>query len=162
MNFFLWHQWSLAGFFLVLLGIAILNLLGFPSLRRAKPATTPKVSVLIPVRDEEENVEECVASVLGQDYPDFEVLIHEEGSRDQTKAILSRLSDLKLRVIFGNEPPPGWLGKPDAKRRRSGSCSPHPLEPERVLPPFPPLPPAGGRGAIPSPTPGGLHADRRP
>lgn len=112
MNFFLWHQFSLAGFFMVLLGISALNLLGLPTLRRRKPAITPKVSVLIPVRDEEENVEECVASALGQDYPDLEVLVYEEGSRDNTRAILSSLSDPKLRVIFGNEPPPGWLGKP--------------------------------------------------
>ncbi len=96
----------------MLLALAILNLRGFPKLSRGKPKETPKVSVLIPVRDEEENIGECLASLLRQDYPDYEVLVYEEGSKDGTKAILSALSDPRIRVFFGESPPPGWLGKP--------------------------------------------------
>jgi cellulose synthase/poly-beta-1,6-N-acetylglucosamine synthase-like glycosyltransferase len=76
------------------------------------PKETPKVSVLVPVRDEAENIGECLSSLFRQDYPDYEVLIYEEGSKDWTKDILSALADPRLRVIFGDGPPPGWLGKP--------------------------------------------------
>ena len=96
----------------MLLAFALLNLRGFPKLPKGQPHGTPKVSVLVPVRDEEENIGECLASLLRQDYLDYEVLVYEEGSRDDTKAILSGFSDSRLQVIFGDGPPPGWLGKP--------------------------------------------------
>jgi len=112
LNFLVWHEWSLAGFFFVLLAFAFLNLRGFPRLPKRMPKETPKVSVLVPVRDEAENIGECLSSLFRQDYPDYEVLVYEEGSKDGTKDILSTLTDPRLRVIFGDGPPPGWLGKP--------------------------------------------------
>jgi chlorobactene glucosyltransferase len=112
LNFLVWHEWSLAGFFFVLLAFAFLNLRGFPRLPKRMPKETPKVSVLVPVRDEAENIGECLSSLFRQDYPDYEVLVYEEGSKDGTKDILSALADPRLRVIFGDGPPPGWLGKP--------------------------------------------------
>ncbi len=110
--FLLWHEWSLAGFFFVLLGIAFLNLSGFPTLRAGRPKRCPRVSILIPVRDEEDNIRGCLESVLRQDYPDYEVLVYEEGSQDRTRSILLEVQDPRLHVMFGEGPPPGWLGKP--------------------------------------------------
>lgn len=112
LNFLVWHEWSIAGFFFVLLGIAFLNIWGFPRLPRARPKRTPKISVLIPVRDEARNIEECLASLLRQDYTSYEILVYEDGSQDGTKEILSSFGDPRVRVIFGDSPPPGWLGKP--------------------------------------------------
>lgn len=124
MDFLLWHEWSLAGFFFVLLGIAFLNIFGFPRLREGRPARLPRVCVLIPVRDEEDNIRACLESVLRQDYPNFEVLVYEEGSQDRTRSILLAMQDPRLRVVFGEGPPPGWLGKPwacaELARRASG------------------------------------------
>lgn len=108
---FVQHEWSLAGFFFVLLGIALLNFRGLPPLRRRKPIACPMVSVLIPVRDEAENIGGCLESVLSQDYQNFEVLVYEEGSQDGTPEILGRIRDPRLHVILGDGPPPGWLGK---------------------------------------------------
>lgn len=96
----------------MLLAFALLNLRGFPKLPRGKPHGTPKVSVLVPVRDEAENIRECLSSLLRLDYPDYEVLVYEEGSKDGTKEVLSQFAHPRLRVIFGDGPPPGWLGKP--------------------------------------------------
>lgn len=112
LNFLVWHEWSIAGFFFVLLGIAFLNIWGFPRLPRARPKRTPKISVLIPVRDEARNIEECLFSLLRQDYTSYEILVYEEGSQDGTKEILSSFGDPRVRVIFGDGPPSGWLGKP--------------------------------------------------
>lgn len=106
------------------MGVAFLNLWGFPTLRPRRPLRVPKVSVLIPVRDEEDNIQECLAAALAQDYPDFEVLVYEEGSRDRTRALLGEIKDPRLRVFLGEGPPPGWLGKPwacaELARRASG------------------------------------------
>ena len=73
----------------------------------------PLVSVLVPARNEELNVERCVVSLLRQDYPHYEVLVLDDDSTDQTSAILARLAagDERLRVLSGRALPKGWLGK---------------------------------------------------
>src|SRR4051812_481414 len=75
------------------------------------------VSVLVPARNEEGRVlSECVRSILAQDYERFEVIAVNDRSSDATGAILRAVSkaDERLRVIEGEEPPTGWLGKPFA------------------------------------------------
>ena len=76
----------------------------------------PKVSVVIPARNEERAVALGVGSLLAQDYPDFEVIVVDDHSADRTGEILASLaaSSARLRVIEGTEPPAGWLGKPHA------------------------------------------------
>jgi len=73
----------------------------------------PRVSVLVPARNEERNIEACVTSLLAQDYPDFEVIVLDDHSMDETPRILTRLSrqDDRLRVLDGAPLPDGWLGK---------------------------------------------------
>jgi chlorobactene glucosyltransferase len=80
------------------------------------PVRAPRISVCIPARDEERNIERCVLAVLAQDYPDFEVIVLDDRSTDATPAILRNLSDRhdRLRVITGSELPAGWAGKPHA------------------------------------------------
>ena len=86
--------------------------------RRDRPARNswPRVSIVIPARNEERGVEDAVLSQLAQDYPDFEVLVVEDRSTDGTREILDRLAreHPRLRVLPGEEPPTGWLGKPHA------------------------------------------------
>jgi len=76
-------------------------------------AETPFVSILVPARDEERNIETCVTSLLAQDYPNFEVLVLNDHSTDATPSILSKLaaSNPRLRVIQGKTLPEGWPGK---------------------------------------------------
>ncbi len=77
------------------------------------PADAPLVSVVIPARDEEVNIERCVASVLSADYPRLEVIVVDDDSSDRTGEIARALAsgDTRLRVI-GNAPlPEGWFGK---------------------------------------------------
>jgi chlorobactene glucosyltransferase len=73
----------------------------------------PFVSVLVPARDEEGNIERCIASLLKQQYPHFEVLVLDDDSSDGTVGILHELalSDRRLRVLSGRPLPSGWLGK---------------------------------------------------
>ena len=81
--------------------------------RYPPPPRTPRVSVLVPARNEEAHIGDCVRSLLAQDYPDFEVLVLNDHSTDRTGAILADLSagDERLRVLQGRDLPDGWLGK---------------------------------------------------
>jgi chlorobactene glucosyltransferase len=73
----------------------------------------PFVSVLVPARNEERNIAACVTSLLAQDYPDFEVVVLDDNSADDTSRILASLAkaDQRLKVIQGTPLPEGWLGK---------------------------------------------------
>ena len=82
----------------------------------------PRVSVVIPARDEEREIERAVRSHLSQDYPDFQVVVVDDRSTDQTTAVLAELAheDPRLVVITGGELPEGWLGKPHALWQGAG------------------------------------------
>jgi chlorobactene glucosyltransferase len=103
---------------LLLLLVVVANLALTPRLSRTalSGGPFPKVSIIIPARDEERAVAAGVGSLLAQDYPDFEVIVVNDRSRDGTGAILEMLAreSARLRIVAGSEPPPGWLGKPHA------------------------------------------------
>ncbi len=77
------------------------------------PSRLPRVSVLVPARDEAPNIGRCVRSLLAQEYPHYEVLVLDDGSQDPTGHILARLqaTDARLTVLRGRPLPPGWQGK---------------------------------------------------
>ncbi len=81
--------------------------------RRARvvPAAYPPVSILIPARNEEDNLRRLLPSLLQQDYPDFEVIVYDDGSEDGTWQVLRAADDARLKALRGAGPPPGWVGK---------------------------------------------------
>lgn len=56
-------------------------------------------SVIIPARNEEKNIGACLESVLGQDYKNFEVIVVDDHSTDQTTSIIRSFNNDKLRLI---------------------------------------------------------------
>lgn len=112
--FWFQHQIGLIVFLGVLLLIVLSNL---RTLRRLStyptPPHTPRVSVLIPARNEAETIGPCLRSLLAQDYPDFELLVLDDGSTDGTGTLLAELEvqDERLGVMQGQPLPEGWLGK---------------------------------------------------
>ena len=74
----------------------------------------PALSIIVPARDEERQIETCVRSLLAQEYPNFEVVVVDDCSHDGTRAILDRiaLEDERLIVVGGEPLPQGWVGKP--------------------------------------------------
>ncbi len=78
-------------------------------------AEPPAVAVLLPVRDEEENVEECLAAVLAQTTP-VRVLVLDDGSTDRTRERAARIAEADRRVELLAVPPPpdGRSGKVNA------------------------------------------------
>jgi len=83
------------------------------SRKHAPPGSFPMVSILVPARNEEENIIRCVQSLLVQDYPSFEVLVLDDQSSDGTLAMLNQMavSYPELKVFPGSLPPDGQLGK---------------------------------------------------
>jgi glycosyltransferase involved in cell wall biosynthesis len=80
----------------------------------------PRVSVVVPARNEAVKIEECLRSLLAQDYPELEICAVDDRSTDTTGSIMERLQREfpgKLDVIHINELPSGWLGKTHAMWR---------------------------------------------
>jgi chlorobactene glucosyltransferase len=74
----------------------------------------PFLSIVVPARNEERQIESCVRSLLRQCYPRFEVIVVDDRSTDRTGEILESLAaaEPNLRVIRGEPLPNGWIGKP--------------------------------------------------
>ncbi len=102
---------------LALTGVAavtIVNALTFPRLDQAPLTTTyPRVSVLIPARNEVLTLPQTLSQLLNQRYPDFEILVLDDDSSDGTAeaARAAGGGDPRLRVMTGQPLPEGWLGK---------------------------------------------------
>ncbi len=78
------------------------------------PRHFPRVSVLVPARNESGTISACATSLLEQDYPDFEVLVFDDGSTDGTGEQLEALRACYPQLVIlsrTEEPPPGWTGK---------------------------------------------------
>lgn len=81
------------------------------------PEPPPRVSVLVAARNEQDQIELCVTSLLEQDYPDFEVIAIDDRSTDRTPHILHRLKSEhadRLTVLNIETLPDGWTGKSHA------------------------------------------------
>jgi len=81
----------------------------------------PLVSVLIPMRNEEKNAEACLNSLINQLYKNYEILVLNDNSTDDTAKILERIAekDAKIKVFNGKPLPDDWYGKPFALHQLS-------------------------------------------
>lgn len=94
--------------------VALYNLATAPRLEDAgEPGHLPLVSVLVPARDEAENLRRTLPHILAQDYPRLEVLVLDDRSTDGTADVAEAFAGggTPLRVLRGTDPPPGWVGK---------------------------------------------------
>jgi len=71
------------------------------------------VSVLIPARNEELNIESILTCLQRQDYKNIEILVYDDQSTDRTGEIVSQFmkQDNRIKLIESGGLPPGWLGK---------------------------------------------------
>ncbi len=127
------HSWSR-----LLLWSHVLGVIGFyialwirtapKEIKRAKASSDckpdphnakPGVSIILPARNEERNIRRCVTSLLEQDYENYEVIVVDDGSTDETPQILDDIARThpngnRMWVLRLRELPPGWAGKPHA------------------------------------------------
>src|SRR6202162_5890041 len=84
-----------------------------------EPASNPRVSIIVPARNEEEDIEASLRTLLALDYDSYEVIAVNDRSTDRTGEIVERVAretavHSRLRVIHHRELPAGWLGKTHA------------------------------------------------
>jgi chlorobactene glucosyltransferase len=86
-----------------------------------KASVGPLISIVIPARNEERNIEACVLSAIEQDYEKIEVIVLDDASHDQTpvllEALLEKYTNLTVLKGDGSPLPAGWFGKPWALER---------------------------------------------
>jgi len=82
------------------------------------------VSVVVPGKDEEANIRAALETLLAQDYPDIEIIVVDDRSRDRTAEIAREVAaaDPRVHVIQVRELPPGWFGKPHAMHAGAGEA----------------------------------------
>jgi len=75
-----------------------------------------RLSVIIPARNEEDDIDEALRSVLEQKGVELQVIVVNDHSTDRTGEIVRRLADQDPRITIVENPPleQGWLGKPNA------------------------------------------------
>jgi glycosyltransferase involved in cell wall biosynthesis len=81
----------------------------------------PRVSIVVPARNEEQDIEQSLTRLLELDYDNYEVIAVNDRSTDRTGEIMEQVASRshaevggRLRVIHHQELPPGWLGKTHA------------------------------------------------
>ncbi|WP_343045116.1 glycosyltransferase [Paenibacillus lemnae] len=84
-----------------------------PPKKSADRKDLPLLSVLIPARNEENNIEGAIQSVLDNSYSNLEVVILDDRSDDATSQIVLQMAerDSRVRLIQGEDMPEGWCGK---------------------------------------------------
>jgi chlorobactene glucosyltransferase len=87
-----------------------------PSSPRFEAPNPPLVTAIIPAKDEELTLSECLESVCAQTYPNLEVLVVDDRSTDATASIARGFAarDGRVRLISITELPEGWTGKTHA------------------------------------------------
>lgn len=83
---------------------------------------TPRVSIVVPARNEERHLAAAVRGLLSQSYPDFALIVVDDRSTDGTPGILRQiaLDEPRLSVVRVDALPDGWLGKNHALHRGAG------------------------------------------
>jgi glycosyltransferase involved in cell wall biosynthesis len=109
-NFAILACWT---YFLVLISWSISKSPKLEWTARYRIKSKPKVSIIVPARNEEETILICLQSLLSQDYDNYEVIAIDDSSTDKTPSIISELSEKNHRLIAVKAPsiPEDWIGK---------------------------------------------------
>jgi chlorobactene glucosyltransferase len=83
----------------------------------------PAISIIIPARNEELNIERCLLSILDQNYPNYEVILIDDNSNDNTVQKARKIQQKfkakfqNLKIIELRAKPQDWTGKTWASQK---------------------------------------------
>ncbi len=107
------QTWLLIGYTIIVVAVYILTLLikPYPTLTLSHDDLKQGslVSIIVPARNEEDSIKNCIDSLKVLDYPEKEIIVVDGDSTDDTRVILASISDVK--VIEEPPLPKGWVGK---------------------------------------------------
>jgi len=111
----------LIGVHLCVAGVLIANLIYLHRHRPSRnaagaalPSPPPRISVLIPARNEAANLQRLLPSLQAQTYTALDIWVYDDRSTDDTSDVVNRFDDDRVHLVSGTPLPPGWLGKPHA------------------------------------------------
>ncbi|MCB9230145.1 MAG: glycosyltransferase family 2 protein [Bacteroidia bacterium] len=103
------------GFLLLRLGILLVNFFSNPVLKRSEESFSEKVSILIPARNEAENLPQTLDRLAELTHQNLEIIVLDDQSSDGTAQVVREFAKihpfLDLQVVEGEALPAGWLGK---------------------------------------------------
>ena len=106
---------GVAGAWVILIKSMIISFRDSPYLDRFEKLQHefPKVSIIIPARNEEKFISKCLDSLLEQDYPNYEIIAIDDSSEDSTGEIIKNYSEKSSKVIhvIARSKPQDWMGK---------------------------------------------------
>ncbi|MBN2570753.1 MAG: glycosyltransferase family 2 protein, partial [Ignavibacteriales bacterium] len=93
--------------------VALSNIIFSLVLKKRITLEKPFISVLIPARNEEENITDLLNDLLEQDYENIEIIIFNDESTDNTERIVKDYmkKDTRIKLINSDGLPGGWVGK---------------------------------------------------
>lgn len=105
--------WIIILALIFILLLSLLNAVTFPRLKAGRRDATPLVSILIPARNEADNLQKNLSSWLSQEYPNYEIILLDDNSEDHTYQLAQAAAcgDQRFSLVRGKPLPEGWLGK---------------------------------------------------
>lgn len=91
------------------------KMLWFPDEKHVDLAELPTVSICIAARNETHAMTECLERVVATEYPKLEIIVLDDGSRDDTSMLIKSFAHAGARFVGGTPLPEGWLGKNHAQ-----------------------------------------------
>jgi len=93
--------------------VALINLLYNQKLRSGHCNFNGLVSILIPARNEENNIANILVDLQNQEYQNIEIIVFNDLSTDKTEDIINRIAkdDKRIQLLNSEGLPSGWLGK---------------------------------------------------
>ena len=92
------------------LGLILWNLRVVIRPKAGLPKSNARVSLLIPARNEEGFIGNCLRSLISQDHDNIEIIVLDDHSTDRTRAIIES-HGAKVKLVSGKPIPAGWTGK---------------------------------------------------
>jgi len=121
--------WWVVGSFLAVLwvwrvadaafGMRTISDIASPAWDRPVTANAPRISIIVPALDEEDQIESGLRSLVQLDWPNYEVIAVDDRSTDRTLEVMQHVArehdtQHRLKIIHIEMLPDGWLGKPHA------------------------------------------------